>query len=91
MVGSRVETIEAYSTAPLHPVRRAFMARDALQCGYCTSGFVLESIAFFRAWREERGSTRPTREDVAEALAGHLCRCGSYVCIFAAVQDAWAA
>ncbi len=88
LAGHRVETIEAYSTRPLHAVQRAFMARDALQCGYCTSGFVLESIAFFRAWRQERGMTRPTREDVAEALAGHLCRCGSYIGIFAAVQDA---
>ena len=74
----------------LHPVQRAFIAHDALQCGYCTPGFVVEAIAFHDRWRRERGSDEPAREDVALALAGHLCRCGAYVGILAAVRDACA-
>ena len=61
----------------LHPVQRAFIAHDALQCGYCTPGFVVEAIAFHDRWRRERGRDEPAREDVAPALAGPLCRCGA--------------
>jgi xanthine dehydrogenase YagR molybdenum-binding subunit len=87
--GREVTTIEGFGPQ-LHPVQRAFIANDALQCGYCTPGFVVEAIAFHDRWREERGTEEPTRNDVAEALAGHLCRCGAYVGIVAAVRDACA-
>ena len=86
--GRSVETIEHYSGDNLHPVQRAFMVHDGLQCGYCTPGFIIESIAFYERWREEHGTERPSREQVAEALAGHLCRCGAYLGIYAAVQAA---
>lgn len=74
----------------LHPVQRAFLHHDALQCGYCTPGFVTASIAFYGDWRKVRGTDRPSKAEVADALAGHLCRCGTYQSIFAAVADACA-
>jgi xanthine dehydrogenase YagR molybdenum-binding subunit len=64
----------------LHPVQRAFMAEDALQCGYCTPGFVVAGTAFYTQWRASTGECcdagRGTRWRTA--LAGHLCRCGAH-------------
>jgi xanthine dehydrogenase YagR molybdenum-binding subunit len=82
-------TIEGLTGAGgLHPVQRAFMAEDALQCGYCTPGFVVEASAFYARWRAEHGAKEPERDVVAAALAGHLCRCGAYENIVQAVQRA---
>ena len=64
------------------------MALDALQCGFCTPGFIVEAAAFHDAWRAARGAATPAREEIARALAGHLCRCGAYDNIFRAVADA---
>ncbi len=89
--GSEVTTIEGIAaTHPsgVHPVQRAFLAQDALQCGYCTPGFVVEAAAFHDAWRAERGTETPSHDDVQAALAGHLCRCGAYPSITAAVVAA---
>lgn len=89
--GRSVVTVEGLAEAEaLHPVQRAFMAEDALQCGYCTPGFVVEAAAFHDAWRKEHGTKEPSRDEVAAALAGHLCRCGAYAQIHAAVQGACA-
>lgn len=88
LAGKQIETIEAHSADNLHPMQKAFMVHDGLQCGYCTSGFLMASIAFYDQWRAKHGTKRPSREDVAEALAGHLCRCGAYVGIYEAVQTA---
>jgi xanthine dehydrogenase YagR molybdenum-binding subunit len=92
--GKRLITIEGLGpgsgAGELHPIQRAFMAEDALQCGYCTPGFVVEAAAFHDRWRAERGTQAPTREQVAAALAGHLCRCGAYPAIFRAVIGACA-
>ncbi len=87
--GREVTTVEGLGP-DLHPVQRAFMAEDALQCGFCTPGFVVEAVAFFDRWRAEHGATAPPAEVVEEALAGHLCRCGAYAEIVAAVQGACA-
>ena len=62
--GRALTTVEGLGP-DLHPVQRAFIAHDALQCGYCTPGFVVEAIAFHDRWRRERGSDEPAREDVA--------------------------
>lgn len=85
--GRSVRTVEG-SDEDLHPVQRAFMAHDALQCGFCTPGFVVRAMAFYDVWRRERGTVEPPREEVARALSGHLCRCGAYPGIFAAVAAA---
>ncbi|MFA1550243.1 molybdopterin-dependent oxidoreductase [Actinomadura chokoriensis] len=73
-----------------HPVQRAFAEHDALQCGYCTPGFVVEAAAFMDRWRAEHGTAEPSRAQIAEALAGHLCRCGAYAGIYEAVAAACA-
>jgi len=83
-----ITTVEGIGAAKLHPVQRAFMALDALQCGFCTPGFIVEASAFHDAWRAERGAAAPTREEVARALSGHLCRCGAYDNIIRAVTEA---
>jgi xanthine dehydrogenase YagR molybdenum-binding subunit len=85
--GRSVTTIEGVG-APLHPVQQAFIAHDALQCGYCTPGFVMEAIAFYDCWRAKHGTKQPTRAEVVEGLSGHLCRCGAYVGIIVALRAA---
>lgn len=87
----KVTTVEGLGTADLagmHPVQRAFLAQDAMQCGYCTPGFVVESAVFHDRWRQTHGTREPTRDEVSAALAGHLCRCGAYENIIAAVTAA---
>ncbi|CCE09083.1 putative dehydrogenase [Bradyrhizobium sp. STM 3843] len=88
--GKTVTTIEGLAGAELHPIQRAFMAHDALQCGFCTPGFVVEAAAFHDKWRAARSTAVPTREEIAAALSGHLCRCGAYEGIYRAVADACA-
>lgn len=85
--GRTVETIEGLGP-DLHPVQRAFIAHDALQCGFCTPGFVLGGVHFYQRWRDADPGRPPTREEVAHALEGHLCRCGAYENIISAVQAA---
>ena len=86
--GKTIVTVEAIGAARLHPVQRAFMALDALQCGFCTPGFIVEASAFHDAWRAAKGMATPAREEIAAALSGHLCRCGAYDNILRAVVEA---
>jgi xanthine dehydrogenase YagR molybdenum-binding subunit len=88
--GTSVTTVEGIGEAKLHPVQKAFMAHDALQCGFCTPGFVVEAVAFCDAWRATKGTATPSREEIGAALSGHLCRCGAYDGIFRAVAEACA-
>lgn len=84
--GRKLTTVEGLAQGErLHPVQRAFMHEDALQCGYCTPGFVVEAAAFHDRWRASKGTTPPSRDEVAAALSGHFCRCGAYPGIFRAV------
>ncbi|MFT5687122.1 MAG: xanthine dehydrogenase YagR molybdenum-binding subunit, partial [Myxococcota bacterium] len=85
--GADVTTVEGLSADGLLPIQRAFLANDALQCGYCTPGFIVEASAFVDAWRTEHGDVAPDRDTIAHALAGHLCRCGAYVAIYEAVSQ----
>jgi xanthine dehydrogenase YagR molybdenum-binding subunit len=82
--GRSVTTVEGLA----HPVQRAFAAHDGLQCGYCTPGFVVEAAAFVDRWRAEHGDSEPTKAEIADAMAGHLCRCGAYLGIYAAIAAA---
>src|SRR5258708_33546011 len=88
--GKSVTTVEGIGEAKLHPVQKAFMAHDALQCGFCTPGFVVEAVAFCDAWHATKGTATPSREEIGAALSGHLCRCGAYDGIFRAVAEACA-
>ena len=85
VAGKAVTSVEGIGRHKLHPVQKAFMAEDALQCGFCTPGFVVAAAAFHDDWRATHGTTAPAEHDVARALAGHLCRCGAYAGITRAV------
>jgi xanthine dehydrogenase YagR molybdenum-binding subunit len=86
--GRDVTTVEGLGGS--HPIQRAFAAHDALQCGYCTPGLVVEAAAFTDRWRATHGDVAPTRSQIAQAMAGHLCRCGAYETIYAAIAAACA-
>ena len=88
--GRSVTTVEGIGEPELHPIQKAFMAHDGLQCGFCTPGFIVEAVAFHDRWRAANGTATPSREDIGAALSGHLCRCGAYDGIFRAVADACA-
>lgn len=86
---AEVTTVEGLDAdGELHPVQRAFIANDALQCGYCTPGFIMSAVSFVDGWRASQGETEPDRHTIADALAGHLCRCGAYEGIYRAVAAA---
>ena len=78
--GREVITIEAGGDATLDAVQQAFLECGALQCGYCTPGFILS----VRAMLAENPA--PSDEDVRDYLAGNLCRCGAYLEILEAVR-----
>jgi carbon-monoxide dehydrogenase small subunit len=79
--GRRIETLEAGGDM-LDPVQQAFLDRGALQCGYCTPGFVLTTRALLVE------NPAPSDAQIRDYLAGNLCRCGAYLEIIAAVHDA---
>ncbi|GHO59994.1 molybdopterin-dependent oxidoreductase [Ktedonobacter robiniae] len=89
MAGQEVHTIEGIGPK-LHPVQKAFLANDALQCGFCTPGVILEAIYFYQQWRAKATDVQPTREEIQAALCGHLCRCGAYEGMIRALQEACA-
>jgi aerobic-type carbon monoxide dehydrogenase small subunit (CoxS/CutS family) len=81
--GKKIVTIEGLgSEAALHPVQKAFLDEGAMQCGYCTPGMVLRTVALL-----ER-QPKPTEAEVIEVLDGSLCRCCGYPRIIAAVREA---
>ena len=80
---SRIVTIEGLARdGDLHPVQRAFLDEDALQCGYCTTGMIMAGVALLAR------DPHPTEDAIREALAGHLCRCGVYLRAIRAIQRA---
>lgn len=83
VAGKTVTTIEGLEgLAGLHPVQEAFLAHGAYQCGFCTPGMILSTVALLQK------TPKPDRQRVAEALDGNLCRCGAHVRILAAVEAA---
>ena len=70
--GREIRTIEALSLGGPSPLQAAFVAEDALQCGFCTPGQIVSATALL-----ER-SPQPTTEEIRVAMAGNLCRCGAY-------------
>jgi carbon-monoxide dehydrogenase small subunit len=81
--GCEVLTIEGLSAKnSLHPLQQAFMEFGALQCGYCTSGFILTAKALLDE------CPRPTEQQIRDYLAGNFCRCGCYQEIMQAVKSA---
>ena len=81
--GQEVTTIEGLaSDGELHPLQKAFNDCHALQCGFCTSGMIMQAASVLAE------NPRPTDEEVREGLEGNLCRCTGYQNIVAAVQQA---
>jgi nicotinate dehydrogenase subunit A len=79
----KVVTLEGLGTpAKPHPVQRAFIEEQAVQCGYCINGMIMESAAFLAQ------NKKPTEGQIKEALAGNLCRCGTHARIVKAVKRA---
>jgi xanthine dehydrogenase YagT iron-sulfur-binding subunit len=82
--GRQITTLEGLASADgdLHPMQQAFVDHDALQCGYCTPGQIMAAVACVN----EGHATSP--DQIREYMSGNLCRCGAYVGIVAAIQDA---
>ena len=81
--GQRVVTLEGLGTPQRpHPVQRAFIDEQAVQCGYCINGMIMEAAAFLA------GNRRPTEAQIKDALANNLCRCGTHARIVRAVKRA---
>jgi len=81
--GKELVTIEGLSkNGQFHPLQKAFIQHDALQCGYCTSGMIVNAYGLLHK------NPNPTRIDIIEGMGGNLCRCGSYIRIIAAIQTA---
>jgi nicotinate dehydrogenase subunit A len=79
----KVVTLEGLgSPQKLHPVQKAFIDAQAVQCGYCINGMIMESAAFLTRNRT------PSAADIKQALASNLCRCGAHVRIVDAVKRA---
>ena len=83
VAGGEVTTIEGLArNGVLHPVQQAFVEESAMQCGYCIPGFIVTAVGLLN--RE----ARPTREQIREALAENICRCGTYQRIQRAIERA---
>ena len=81
--GRKVTTLEGLgSSARPHPLQRAFIEEQAVQCGYCINGMIMESAALLAV------NKKPSDADIRKALASNLCRCGTHVRIIAAVKRA---
>lgn len=77
-----ITTIEGLSENGDHPVQKAWIEHDVAQCGYCQSGQIMNAASLL-----ERNSN-PSDEDIAQAMNGNICRCGTYTRIKAAIQTA---
>ena len=83
VAGKRITTIEAQANDPIgKAVTEAWVKHDVAQCGYCQSGQVMSAAALLRT------NKKPTDADIDVAMAGNVCRCGTYQRIRAAIKDA---
>ena len=83
VAGSDVRTIEGLAkNGQLHPIQEAFVAHDALQCGFCTPGMILKAYGLLVS------NPTPTRQQIVDGMEDNLCRCGAHVRIVEAIQTA---
>ena len=83
VAGSDIRTIEGLArNGQLHPIQEAFVAHDALQCGFCTPGMILKAYGLLAA------NPTPTRQEIIDGMEDNLCRCGAHVRIVEAVLSA---
>ncbi|MDR3701328.1 MAG: (2Fe-2S)-binding protein [Candidatus Sulfopaludibacter sp.] len=83
VAGKRIVTIEGLAReAELHPVQQAFLDAEAMQCGWCTPGMILGAVGLLQR------TPHPTDAEIVSGMNGHICRCGTYPRIVAAVREA---
>jgi len=79
----KIVTIEGVSSnGELHPVQKAFVDKDALQCGFCTPGMIMNAMGLLLA------NPEPTRDEIIYGMEDNLCRCGAHIRIIEAIQTA---
>lgn len=83
VAGAKIVTIEGLAEGEkLHPVQQAFIENDALQCGYCTPGMILNAVGLLNK------NPEPTRQEIIEGMEDNLCRCGAHTRIIRAIESA---
>ena len=83
VAGTKIVTIEGLADGEkLHPVQQAFVEHDALQCGYCTPGMILNAVSLLKK------NPQPTRKEIIGVMDGNLCRCGAHTRIIIAIETA---
>ena len=83
LAGKRIVTIEGLAPAGgLHPMQEAFLEADAMQCGWCTPGMILGAVGLLRK------NPHPSESEIVSGMNGHICRCGTYPRVIAAVRAA---
>ncbi|MBZ5516938.1 MAG: (2Fe-2S)-binding protein [Acidobacteriia bacterium] len=83
VAGKGVTTIEGLEqNGELHPLQKAFVEHDALQCGYCTPGMIMNAYSLLLK------NPRPSRRQIIEQMDGNLCRCGAHMRIIQAIETA---
>lgn len=80
--GKKVTTIEGLSEKGTHPVQKAWIEHDVAQCGYCQTGQIMSAAALLSETK------KPSDEDIATAMNGNICRCGTYTRIKSAIKTA---
>jgi aerobic-type carbon monoxide dehydrogenase small subunit (CoxS/CutS family) len=83
VAGKQIVTIEGLAASgKLHPMQQAFLDHDALQCGYCTPGMILGAVSLLRK------NPNSSEAEIANGMNGHICRCGTYPRVIAAIRQA---
>jgi isoquinoline 1-oxidoreductase subunit alpha len=82
LAGRKVVTIEGLGAGQVHPVQRAWIAANVAQCGYCQTGQIMQAAALLAE------KPHPTDAQIDDAMAGNVCRCGTYQRIRAAIKSA---
>ena len=83
VAGKKITTLEGLGTAAKpHPLQKAFVELQAVQCGYCINGMIMQAAAFLKE------NPKPTEADIKKALQNNICRCGTHLRIIAAVKRA---
>lgn len=83
VAGKKVTTIEGLArNGDLHPVQKAFMEHDALQCGFCTPGMIMNAVGLLLK------NPEPSQQEIIKGMEENLCRCGAHARIIKAVQTA---